>query len=342
MTPNPTYTGAPPNRDTFVFAQLCSDTEGIDVENATIINLYVNSNAISPLSIGIRHFMSYFYPDGRNLSINCGQPWYRRIAAGKVEKWEWGRLDNWVRASRLESDAGAGAVGGADASGVQFELAPEVLEKWANDLGVGKDCWSPCSLMNITKELLRANYVCNFACDVCCSVSTFELAQALNSQGNQGALLNGAQYDGRTAEKPVKKGDCLALSILFTNPNVGVRPIDVRLNFCIVGSFEKKKVALTSQFLNTHGFSTLFADDEQTAKDIATKIAAENPQDIKNTWMVYVYNATNDEISYIDLENIDSGGQILVLNDSVQNFAIVTDPAWKATISPINFSAEAE
>ena len=345
MTPNPTYTEAPPNRETFVFAQLCQETTGIDLEKATIINLYDNSDNIQPLDISFNQFMAYFYPDGHNFSINCDASGTRVDNVPMTQTFGGGdfmRLDAWVRASVLESEAGAGGAGGADASGVQFELAPEVLKRWANDLGVGKDCWTPCSLMNITKELLRANYVCNFACDVCCSVSTFELAQALNSQGNQGALLNGAQYDGRTAEKPVKKGDCLALSILFTNPNVGVRPIDVRLNFCIVGSFEKKKVALTSQFLNTHGFSTLFADDEQTAKDIATKIAAENPQDIKNTWMVYVYNATNDEISYIDLENIDSGGQILVLNDSVQNFAIVTDPAWKATISPINFSAEAE
>jgi hypothetical protein len=111
--------------------------------------------------------------------------------------------------------------------------APEVLEKWANDLGVGKDCWTPCSVMNITKELLKANYLCNFACDVCCSVNTFELAQALNSQANQGALLPGAQYDGRNASKPVREGDLVALSLLFTNPNTGVKPIDVRMNFKI-------------------------------------------------------------------------------------------------------------
>jgi len=240
MTPNPTYTEAPPNRETFVFAQLCQETTGIDLEKATIINLYDNSDNIQPLDISFNQFMAYFYPDGRNFSINCDASGTRVDNVPMTQTFGGGdfmRLDAWVRASVLESEAGAGGAGGADASGVQFELAPEVLKRWANDLGVGKDCWTPCSLMNITKELLRANYVCNFACDVCCSVSTFELAQALNSQGNQGALLDGAQYDGRSAVKPVKKGDCLALSMLFTNPNVGVRPIDVRLNFCISSSF---------------------------------------------------------------------------------------------------------
>ena len=239
MAPNPTYTGAPANRETFVFAQLCLETTGIDLEKATIINLYDNSDNIQPLAISFDQFMAYFYPDGRSFSINCDASGTRVSNVPMTQTFGGGdfmRLDAWVRASRLQSDAGAGGVAGADASGVQFELVPEVLEKWANDLGVAKDCWTPCSLMNITSELLAANYVCNFACDVCCSVSTFELAQALNSQANQGSLNPGAQYDGRDASRPVKKGDCLALSLLFTNPNVGVRPIDVRLNFCLSSS----------------------------------------------------------------------------------------------------------
>ena len=48
-----------------------------------------------------------------------------------------------------------------------------------------------------------------------------------------GALNTGAQYDGRDASKPVKKGDRLQLSILFTNPNPGTNPVDLRMNFQI-------------------------------------------------------------------------------------------------------------
>ena len=239
MAPNPTYTNAPASRDSFVFAQLCQETTGIDLEKATIINLYDNSNNIKPLDISGDQFLAYFYPDGRSFSINCDASGTRveNVPMNQTKSGFGGgdfmRLDSWVRASRLQSDAGAGGVAGADASGVQFELVPEVLEKWANDLGVAKDCWTPCSLMNITSELLAANYVCNFACNVCCSVTTFELAQALNSQANQGKLKPGAQYDGRDASCPVKTGDLLALSMLFTNPNTGVKPIDVRMNFRI-------------------------------------------------------------------------------------------------------------
>ena len=240
MAPNPTYTGAPANRETFVFAQLCLETTGIDLEKATIINLYDNSDNIQPLAISFDQFMAYFYPDGRSFSINCDASGTRVSNVPMTQTFGGGdfmRLDAWVRASRLEGDAGAGGVAGTDASGVQFELTPEVLKRWSDDLGVSQNCWTPCSLMNITSELLSANYICNFACDVCCSVSTFELAQALNSQANQGSLNPGAQYDGRDASRPVKKGDCLALSLLFTNPNVGVRPIDVRLNFCISSNY---------------------------------------------------------------------------------------------------------
>ena len=236
MPPNPTYTGAPANRETFVFAQLCQETTGIALEKAIIINLYDNSDNIQPLAISFDQFMAYFYPDGRSFSINCDASGTRVSNVPMTQTFGGGdfmRLDAWVRASRLEGDAGAGGVAGTDASGVQFELTPEVLKRWANDLGVSQNCWTPCSLMNITSELLKANYVCNFACDVCCSVSTFELAQALNSQANQGKLKPGAQYDGRDASCPVKVNDLVALSMLFTNPNTGVKPIDVRLNFKI-------------------------------------------------------------------------------------------------------------
>ena len=307
---DPSYGNAPPNRDPLVFAQLCTETDAVELGKSIIINLYDNSTNIVPLSIGTRHFMSFFYPDGRNFSLNCGQPWYRRVAAGVVEKWDWGRLDNWVQASQLLSTAGEADAGLAqDLSGVQFELAPEVIAHWSKDLGVSADCWTPCSLMRIVSQLLKANYVCNLACDVCCSLCTYELAQALNSRANVGALNRGAQYDGRDASSPVKKGDKLALSLLFTNPNVGVRPIDVRLNFCIVGSFVKKKVILSSAAVVVAAAATKepwVGESDQYVIDIAEKYAAENPEDIKNTWIAV--DKAGGNLRYINLEEDRAAG----------------------------------
>jgi len=85
--------------------------------------------------------------------------------------------------------------------------------------------------LRITEELLKANYICNLKCDVCCSLCSFELAQALNSLSNSATTWD--QYQGRTAQAPVVTGDRLQLSILFTNPNTGTNPVDLRMNFQI-------------------------------------------------------------------------------------------------------------
>jgi len=227
----PNYTNVPASTDTFVFAQLCTETSSADVEKSTVINLYDNSSNVAPLDIDGSEFMEIFYPNGRDFEINCDGPTtsYKTMDGG-----DFMRLDSWVRAA----DAARGVDGHelpspTDSSGHQFELVPEVLEQWSRDLGVDKDCWTPCSVLNITKELLRANYICNCSVNVCCSVSALELAQALNARSNEGSTLAGAQYDGRSADKPVIKDDKLALSLLFTNPNTGVKPIDLRLNFNI-------------------------------------------------------------------------------------------------------------
>ena len=240
MVYDPSYGDAPANRDPFVFAQLCTEVTAIEIEKATIINLYDNSGDIAPLDISGDQFMAYFYPDGRSFQLTCDASGERvdNVPMTQTKSGFGGgdfmRLDAWVRASRaFGSGDQAGAGLNQDLSGVQFELAPEVIAHWAKDLGVSADCWTPCSLMRIVSQLLKANYVCNLACDVCCSLCTYELAQALNSRGNVGALKEGAQYDGRDASRPVKKDDLVALSLLFTNPNSGARAVDVRLNFKI-------------------------------------------------------------------------------------------------------------
>ena len=143
----------------------------------------------------------------------------------------WHYLSNWVYAPGQGAGFDDGDGGVFDTS---FNLAGYALGQWADDLNVPSDCWTPCSVLRITEELLKANYICNLKCDVCCSLCSFELAQALNSLSNATTTWN--QYQGRTAQAPVVKGDRLQLSILFTNSNMGTNPIDLRMNFQIASN----------------------------------------------------------------------------------------------------------
>ena len=143
----------------------------------------------------------------------------------------WHYLSNWVYAPGQGAGFDDGDGGVFDTS---FNLVGFALGQWADDLNVPSDCWTPCSVLRITEELLKANYICNLKCDVCCSLCSFELAQALNSLSNATTTWN--QYQGRTAQAPVIQGDRLQLSILFTNPNTGTNPIDLRMNFQIASN----------------------------------------------------------------------------------------------------------
>ena len=140
----------------------------------------------------------------------------------------WQYLSNWVYAPGQGAGFDDGDGGVFDTS---FNLVGFALGQWANDLNVPSDCWTPCSVLRITEELLKANYICNLKCDVCCSLCSFELAQALNSLSNSTTTWD--QYQGRTAQAPVQMGDRLQLSLLFTNPNTGTNPVDIRMNFQI-------------------------------------------------------------------------------------------------------------
>ena len=88
----------------------------------------------------------------------------------------WQYLSNWVYAPGQGAGFDDGDGGVFDTS---FNLVGFALGQWADDLNVPSDCWTPCSVLRITEELLKANYICNLKCDVCCSfVFSFELAQA--------------------------------------------------------------------------------------------------------------------------------------------------------------------
>ena len=214
----------------FVFAQLCQELTAVEVEKATIVNLYRDIGKYpegTPMKRDFKHpwdmtgndFLRFFYPRQGNFALTCD-------ASSVNVAWQY--LSNWVYAPGQGGGFDDGDGGVFDTS---FNVVGFVQGQWGDDLNVPADCWSPCSLLRITEELLKANYICNLKCDVCCSLCSYELAQALNSLSN--AYNTSSQYQGRDAMRPVTKGDRLQLSILFTNPNTGTNPVDLRMNFQI-------------------------------------------------------------------------------------------------------------
>jgi len=112
-----------------------------------------------------------------------------------------------------------------DVSFNSADILTLVPQQWVLDLSHNTtDCWTACSYMENMRELLHSRNLCNWHCDVCCCLSPGELATLLNQQDP--AIT-------RTPNKPVAMGDVLVLAVLFTNPNVQAKPIELRLNFQI-------------------------------------------------------------------------------------------------------------
>lgn len=135
----------------------------------------------------------------------------------------------------------------ADISYNSADLLSLVPQQWALDLSNNStDCWTSCSYMNILKELLVSRNLCNFGgcapSGVCCSLNASELAAILNEQDPSGgyghrtgfAAAEPLMLGGLTpAGGPVAVNDEVILAVLFKNPHVGARDIELRLHFQI-------------------------------------------------------------------------------------------------------------
>ncbi len=85
------------------------------------------------------------------------------------------------------------------------------------------------------RQLIPAGNLCNWDCKVCCALTAKELADVLNYEeytNNENVWPTGSV--ARTPVLPVKLGDCVTLSVRFTNANPCVNPIELRLHFLIV------------------------------------------------------------------------------------------------------------
>lgn len=96
-----------------------------------------------------------------------------------------------------------------------FNLLNEILMKYSEDLGVQRECFEPCSLIEIQKQISCIDTLCDI-CDVKCSLKWSEVETSL--------LALGADLSAGTIHT-------LRVNALFTNSNPNIKDIMVRFNY---------------------------------------------------------------------------------------------------------------
>ena len=215
---------------TATFAQLCAHLETVSDSSATVFDLYQDVGDFDPSGIkwciSQEDFMNNFYDRGVFKMRDC----CNNIAV----------LHNWI-VEPSGTDISSAVPFGTDPS--NCDLFSLIKEQWILDAsynGCGLDLsanWGTCSYMNMFRQLIPAGNLCNWDCKVCCALTAKELADVLNYEeytNNENVWPTGSV--ARTPVLPVKLGDCVTLSVRFTNVNTCVDPIELRLHFKIFTS----------------------------------------------------------------------------------------------------------
>ena len=211
------------------FAQLCNDLpEIVDGSQHHVFELYqtVNAGEKYPfMESGTRwdisgvDFLKWFY-QGSGKSDGAGS--FRMFDCCNNFMY----LNNWHVLDYPFVNPGSST----DVSFNSADILTLVPQQWVLDLSHNTtDCWTACSYMELMRELIPLRSICNWHCDVCCCLTPAEIATLLNQQ-------DPGRTPPRKPNKPVLVGDMLVLAVLFTNPNVQAKPIELRLNFRIAGS----------------------------------------------------------------------------------------------------------
>jgi len=214
---------------TATFAKICAHLENVSDSSATVFDLYQDVGGFDPSGIKWcitqEDFMNNFYDRGVFKMHDC----CNNIAV----------LHNWI-VEPSGTDISSAVPFGSDPS--NCDLFSLIKQQWILDASnnCGRDIsanWGTCSYMNVFRQLIPAGSLCNWDCKVCCALTAKELADVLNYEeytNNGDAWPAGSA--ARTNVQPVKIGDCLTLSVRFTNPNPCVDPIELRLHFKIFTS----------------------------------------------------------------------------------------------------------
>lgn len=102
-----------------------------------------------------------------------------------------------------------------DNSSVTFNLLEELLNNYSTDLGVVRECFEPCSLIEIQKQITGIKSLCDI-CEVKCSLKWTEVETSIKSLG--GDITSGKKH-------------ILRVNALFTNANPQVRDVMIRFNY---------------------------------------------------------------------------------------------------------------
>ena len=98
---------------------------------------------------------------------------------------------------------------------LSFNLLNQVLTSYSEDLAVPRECFEPCSLIDIEKQLTNIRTLCDI-CEVKCSLRWSEVIATLRSLG--------ATLDADVIHR-------LRVNALFTNANPQLKDIMVRFNY---------------------------------------------------------------------------------------------------------------
>lgn len=96
-----------------------------------------------------------------------------------------------------------------------FNLIDQILTSYSTDLGVMRECFEPCSLIEIEKQLTGIVSLCDI-CEVKCSLKWSEVEATLVSLG--GDISAGKVHR-------------LRVNALFTNANPQVKDVMIRFNY---------------------------------------------------------------------------------------------------------------
>jgi len=102
-----------------------------------------------------------------------------------------------------------------DGEDLSFNLIDAIVSSYSTDLGVQKDCFEPCSIIDIQKQLTSIRTLCDI-CEVKCSLKWSEVISSLRSLG--------ANVDKDAIHR-------LRVNALFTNSNPQVKHIMIRFNY---------------------------------------------------------------------------------------------------------------
>jgi hypothetical protein len=114
----------------------------------------------------------------------------------------------------------------SDCSSWEFKPSVKVADFFANSLGVPIECWTPCSRIQMARELEEADLIkfeleCGAGESQDCAMTAGELALALN----EGDASDFDPFDDLHGN--------VQLSVLFVNAHPDIQPLDFRLRMCI-------------------------------------------------------------------------------------------------------------